>query len=72
MAYIHLQELADKLREAGVSKCKSKVTLLRWEKVGKIGFRRTPHNNYRVVSEADLEPIIRAFSVGGSGTWKPL
>lgn len=43
-------------------------TLDNYQKRGVISLRRLP-SGHRIVTEADLEGIIKAFSPGGSGKW---
>jgi len=64
-------ELRKRMKEAGLPS--SKPTLYRWENQGRLTLKRLPgwqgKKQQRIVTEKDIEGIIKAFSPGGSGEY---
>lgn len=64
--------LLNRLLEEGLIGAKTNLgarqTLQSWIKKGKLNLRRRPSNQY-VVTEEEIQQIIKEFSPGGSGKW---
>ncbi len=66
------QDLITAIANAGIIKAS---TGYHWaialEKKGKLICPRDPVNNYRKFTQAEIDSIVKAFSPGGEGFWKP-
>lgn len=70
MKYSTIKDIIARLKGAGLPH--SKRTILRWEEQGKLKIMRLPHSKTharRVITEEQLEELIKAFSPGGRGWW---
>jgi len=71
MKYKTIIDLSKALREAGLP-CSIR-SIKRWESVGLLKFRWSTHlqdYNRRLMTDKDIEQVVKAFSPGGKGKWK--
>ncbi len=71
MKFKTIKHLSKALDEAGLPS--SIRTIKRWETRGLLKFRRTTHlqeYNRRLLTDKDIEQVVKAFSPGGKGKWK--
>lgn len=71
MIFKTIKDLSKALGEAGLPS--SIRTIKRWESKGLLKFRWTSHlqdYNRRLMTDKDIEEIVKEFSPGGRGKWK--
>lgn len=65
--------LAKRLMQEGIVTARTipgaKETVHYWIKAGRLKLRQRPHTDWNIVSDSEIEQIIKEFSVGGSGRW---
>ena len=67
MKYFTTKDLLARLQEENL--VKTKATIIHREKKGLLRFRRSPVHNWRMITEEDIEGIVKAWSPGGKGKW---
>ena len=68
-----LRELVVALQESGISSGKTyggvRQVIQYWIRHDKLVMRRKPQSNYYVVTDEEIQSIVKAFSHGGEGHW---
>lgn len=68
-----IKYLAIALMESGVMTARTipgaKININNWIKAGRLKLRQRPHTKVNLVNEDEIKEIVKAFSVGGEGTW---